>query len=406
MSDYIARHESCTQPSVSPDANLRAYARENGLQTALIAAKFNGTHKLYTYWGHTGIKSGDLVEVMVPRGRGREQETIKVRVWAVVPATRFKHDAIRTAKHLLRSRTSCANEAKRNAEAPMLQTWYNKVLRDIEPMPKTEHAKACVGEIDGMLSNGDAIDLKVTLSKEDHAYYAVMEHKPLEEVRKMFMCDFETRHDDQVDALARGNKVHRQLEKSLRLGEMYGEGPLATKDFSALEQHMAVQGVIDAYRASAGRPLVDFWNEGIRSGRMTGPIIPDNLPRTKRYRPTFRLSELETWPCGHQPKETPMSAKIENVTYVTLPNGARYDAKAMSAQQFFDAISALEKEVAKLDGISHKPRTLQQRIDELNGQIEQLSALCDSLHAAKEEPKTDSLGVPYGSADAATTNEA
>lgn len=405
MSEYVARHESCITPSAAPDANLRAYAAENGLQPALVAAKFSGTQKLYSYWGHTGMKSGDIVKVLVPRRTitGGTQEETEVRVWSVIPALGFTsttEGAVtshkRSAKHAHSIKRSASKAISYGSNSTMLQSWYIQALRDLEPLPKTEHAKACVGEIDGMLNNGDAVDYKVKIPPE---YYAVMEHKPLEEVRKMFQCDFEAFPDPRSELIRQqGEAAHRQMEKQLRLGEMYGNGSLAMRDFSELEQHAAIQHVIDSYRVKTGQTAFDA---RVRSGRMVGPASPDNLPRLKRYRPMFRLSELTDFgPCGRQPKETPMSAKIENVTYVTLPSGARYDAKSMSAQQFFDAIAALEKEVAKLDGVSHKPRALKQRIAELNVQIQQLSDLCDSLHAAKEEPKTDSLGVPYGNSAA------
>lgn len=388
MSEYIARHESCTTPSVGADANLRAYAAENGLQPALIAAKFSGTQKLYSYWGHTGMKSGDIVKVLVPRRTitGGTQEETEVRVWSVIPALGFTsttEGAVtshkRSAKHVHSIKRSASKAISYGSNSTMLQSWYIQALRDLEPLPKTEHAKSCVTEIDGML-NGDAIDYKITLPP---GYHAIMECKTQEEVRKMFQCDFEVR-DDQVDALARGNEVHRQLEKRLRLGERYDSG--IAKMLGLSEVARAIESPPEWMRAL---PV---------SGRWSGDVYDkDNLPRHK----PFRLSELTDFgPCGRQPKETPMSAKIENVTYVTLPSGARYDAKSMSAQQFFDAIAALEKEVAKLDGVSHKPRALKQRIAELNVQIQQLSDLCDSLHAAKEEPKTDSLGVPYGNSAA------
>lgn len=396
MSEYVARHENCITPAVAPDANLRAYARENGLQTALIAAKFSGTQKLYTYWGHTGIKPGDIVEVKVPRRSviGSVQETVRVCVWAAVPTTQFKNGApTRTAKHLLRVHRPASSEAVRISDGRMLQTWYNQVLRDIEPMPKTEHAKQCVSEIDGMLGVDPAVDGMLSDSvdidyKIDPAhrreYCADLEHMPLEELRKAFQRDF--------DQLTGTLPDKRSVEKQHRFAERFSMGPDSFLKMLDAQRGKAVP--IERFDPSSGT-----W-EG-----KTASI--DNLPRMKAHRPTFRLSELAYFgQCGRQPKETPMSAKIENVTFVTLPNGSRYDAKNLTAQQFFDAIASLEAEVTKLDKIGHKPRALQQRIDELNGQIEQLSALCDSLHAAKEEPKTDSLGVPYGSADAATANEA
>lgn len=396
MSDYIARHESCTQPSVSPDANLRAYARENGLQTALIAAKFNGTQKLYTYWGHTGIKSGDVVEVLVPRRTVHMQDKKEVRVWAVIPATQFKSGAVRAAKHLVRVCGVAAKAQQRNAEAPMLQIWYNQVMRDIEPVPKTDHAKRCVTEIDGMLSDDQAVDTKV---------------------------NWPLKADDRVDILARGSEVHRQVEKLRheeqlrRLAEIYGHGdiplgyhavmeykPLKAvremfqQDFSPLGQRVAAyegeklrdylistssfERMRDEWLKAAppkARPLqifideiVDFPLQQVRTGRTSGQSIPSNLP-----------------------KENTVSAKVETVTYVTLPNGARRDASTMKPEEFFDAIALLEREVKKLDGIERKPRALQERMADLESQIDQLASLCDSLHAKKEEPTSDLAKTTY-----------
>lgn len=375
MSDYIARLESCTTPSVGPDANLRAYAKENGLQTALVGVLFSGTRKVYTYWGHTGMKPGDRARVLVPRRDSGKQEEVVVCVRAVVPATQFKTgiegERARTAKHLQRISGIAAKAA--NYDSPTLQAWYNTVLRDIEPVPKTDHAKQCVDDIgimlgvdmavDGMLSDSVAIDYKIDPAHR-REYCADLEHMPLEELRKAFQRDF--------DQLTGTLPDKRSVEKQHRLADRFSMGPEAF--IKALEPRRGKAVPIERFDPSSGT-----W-EG-----KTASI--DNLPRMKAHRPTFRLSELAYFgQCGRQPKETPMSAKIENVTFVTLPNGSRYDAKNLTAQQFFDAIASLEAEVTKLDKIGHKPRALQQRIDELNGQIEQLSALCDSLHAAKATP--------------------
>lgn len=402
MSNYKGRAEDCTTPSRKPSASLVAHAKENGLETALVGVLFKGTpDKIYSYWGDTSMTRGNYVYVNV-------SGTIKrVRVVANIATTAFKADNTRTAKHAQQLSTKPASYDAIKLPgllSGVVQNWYNQALLETERVVPSEHAKQCVSDIDGMLASGEAVELKVTtgLTQEKLDYY-----------RRAYTPDPQTEY----------------YAKSLVEG-----------DYPKIESRVAAFLDRDAWRAGKGRALHTQWEEWARqagfppyagtvTGRISGASISDNLSKGDRvdqilgkridqivvdeslwahddkldplrFGPAlFRPSQLQTWDCPNTIKENAMTTKIETVTYVTLPNNSRRDAKSLSADEFFEAISALEKQVSKYEAITNKPRALQERIDETKTQIADLSALCDSLHATKVEATTAPPALP-GSTEA------
>lgn len=354
MSAYEGRFESTTTPSTNPDPNLVAYSTEQGLSTALLGVAFEGQlRKVYTYWGHTGIERGDYVVVNVPGCHGQQRKV--VRVQAVLPATGLKSGGT-PAKHFVRKL-----DDKPAARIPLYTTspgrhglvdaWVNTTSLHIKPYELTNHAKGCIGQIDGMLG--------MDLANDDHTDallfgFGAVDFKTQEEVRKMFQCDFSVLESRAL--AAQGEEYHRQMEKQMRLADRYGFGP---------------QEMLKAYA-----PV-----HGIATGRAPAT---DNLPRR------WRMKNLPLFEgCSAQPKETTVSAKIETITYVTLPNStARRDVKTLTKEEFFDAIAALEARHKQLDGVKRKPRALQEELDNLEGQITDLSNLCDQRFAKKVEAST------------------
>lgn len=381
MTEYLGRTVSCIAGTKYPDSNLASYAKEHGFETALLGVVFQGSagnpRKIYSYWGHTGVKRNHYLKVMVPRGNG--QEEVFVKVMSVLPATGIKENSRVTAKHMLQNtgarKITEGTPYIKAAPEEMIQRWRNEMCRDLLPMPKTEHAKSAINVIDGMLSDDLAMDFKA---------------------------------DDRVDALARGNEVHRQMEKQLRLAEGYSFGPLPPAYYAILE-HKPLEAVRKMFQQdfSALEPRVAAhegrrFREYLRETWLERQLARHKLVTPKARPPksvigTFRPSQLprletcsgritgQSLP-SNLPKENTVSAKIENVTYVTLPNStSRRDAKTLTAEEFFSAIGALEAEGRKLEAIQRKPRALQEKIEELDRQINDLSALCDSLHATKVE---------------------
>lgn len=227
MAEYIGRTGSCTEGRFHPDTNLTAYARSNGFQTALIGAKFKGTNKIYTYWGHTGMQRGDYARVLVPRSGSRQEEVV-VRIVAVIPAAELKQANGRTAKHI---QSVLVGHIPPSMKIPLpsesiVQGWCNAAAFYVVPAPITEHARKCIGEIDGALKEAptdntsfkgggtiDAIladnvlDIKAgvreqlvqasaraiaaDLSKLEAQYYAHMASMTQKDFYKQYMCDWQ-----------------------------------------------------------------------------------------------------------------------------------------------------------------------------------------------------------------------
>lgn len=356
MSAYEGRFESTTTARSTPDPNLAAYASEQGLSTALLGVVFAGSlKKVYTYWGHTGIKRGDYVVVNVPGGAGQQEKI--VRVQAVLPAASIK-SSWNGAKHFVRRLEGASPRIPLYTTSPdrsgFVGEWVNTTSLQIAPLELTNHARKCIGQIGGMLGvdpvNGDHADALLY-------GFGAIEWKTDEEVRKMFCGEFNGL--EQRALSAQGHEAHRQLEKALKLGNRYGFGPQ-----EMLKAYLPVHGTV--------------------TGR--GQAV-DNIPRrSKLYGDTPDMLIVDDLT---QPKETTVSAKIENVTYVTLPGAtSRRDAKTLSKEEFFDAIAALEARYKQLDGVKRKPRALQEELANLNQQIEDLSNLCDERFATKEKANT------------------
>lgn len=411
MTEYLGRTGSCTAGSKYPDHNLTAYAAEHGFETALLGVVFCGEgrpSKIYSYWGHTGIRRGHYIKVMVPSQRGRGQEEKFVKVMSVLPANGLKADNDRTAKHMLEhigTRASYTGAGRipiiNSAEPALIERWRVTTCNELLPLAKTEHARSAIGTIDGLLGvdpiNGDhqAVDYK---------------------------CK-----EDRIDALAFGHSVHRAMEKQARLGAMYGTGIKGVHDLSELEMRIAADYTMssDEYKQFE-RDTREQW-EKLRNKTLSR--LAQRMPSAPPYWSLKDLPQLGR--CGgtdtgrltgikpnlviidelfsDNPKESPMSTKVETVTYVTLA-GVRYEVSQVTAEQFFNGIAALEKEVAKLEGINNKPRALQEKIDDLNQQIQTLSRLCDEQHAAKStgpvaEPLTRADLVTYDNPTGKTPRE-
>lgn len=239
MADYIGRTADCTNGTAYPSHPLSSYAAANGFSTALLGVVFPPSpgqrpKKIYTYWGHTGIKDGDYVEVLVPRGS--KQEAVTVRVQAVLPADHFKDSGYGgygqyTAKHIykhLGKRQPGSTEIRFivRVGVTMIQEWVNATSLRIAPLPLTEHARKCISEIDGALKEapadstsfkGDgtidailadsALDIKTDvreqltqasaraiaadLSKLETQYYAHMRSITQQDIYKQYMCDWQ-----------------------------------------------------------------------------------------------------------------------------------------------------------------------------------------------------------------------
>lgn len=227
MAEYIGRTGSCTEGRFHPDTNLTAYARSNGFQTALIGAKFKGTNKIYTYWGHTGMQRGDYARVLVPRPGSRQEEVV-VRIVAVIPAAELKQANGRTAKHI---QSVLVGHIPPSLKIPLpsdpfTQSWRNAAAFDVVPAPVTEHARKCISEIDGALKEAPAdsmsfkgdgtidailadnvLDMKVDvreqltkasaraiaadLSKLETQYYAHMASMTQQDFYKQYVCDWQ-----------------------------------------------------------------------------------------------------------------------------------------------------------------------------------------------------------------------
>ncbi len=84
------------------------------------------------------------------------------------------------------------------------------------------------------------------------------------------------------------------------------------------------------------------------------------------------------------PEETPVSIKIETITYVNdIP------VHDLSDDAVFEIISRAEKEIERLQGISSRPIRITNRIDELRRGINELVKLLDARDKKDEEAKAD-----------------
>lgn len=375
MAEYIGRTGSCTEGRFHPDANLQAYARSNGFQTALIGAKFKGTNRLYTYWGHTGMKRGDYAKVLVPRGACQE-ETV-VRVAAVVPALELKQANCRTAKHI---KTMLDGEIPNSMKIPLpsdpfTQSWRNAASFDVVPAPATEHAKARMEEIDGVLETNGA------LCGYDYKF------GPLANAD---LSGLELRVTADAELVKRGEAMHKQFEHYMAMQNMTREEmmDMYQQDFNVVPpKEDRITDVLDHYRDTypmlpAGLSLADVPRDVIESIIKEYPDVGAGRPKT--FRPSY-LTDFGH--CGRETtKETIVSSKIETVVYVTLPGSSgRYTAESVTKEQYFNAIAQLERQIETLEKVKHKPASLHQEIEDLNKQIDDLGKLCD-LYYAKKEP--------------------
>lgn len=383
MAEYLGRTGSCTEGRFHPDTNLSAYAREHGFQTALIGAKFKGTNKLYTYWGHTGMQRGDYAKVLVPRPGSRQEETV-VRIAAVVPASELKQSSGRTAKHIQSVLVGGVSPSMRIPLPGDLftQSWRNEASFDIVPAELTEHAKSCMSEIDSVLGD-KAIDFKTApLVSADFSEL---------ELRVTAGSDAELR--------ARGKAMHRQFEHYMVMQDITPEQfrEMYQQEFAHVaptkEDHIA--DMVSSYRkrypkisdawtlpanlsAKQIEEMCDLRYDATRTGRLIGP---SNIPK-------FSFSGIiDHGSCGRTPTKETIMSKIENVVYVTLPGSTtRYTAESVSKEQYFTGIAALEKRIGLLENIENKPVSLQEEIDELKQQVVDLGTLCDSIYAKKTNP--------------------
>lgn len=411
MAEYLGRTGSCTEGRFYPDSNLAAYAREHDFQTALIGAKFKGTNRLYTYWGHTGMKRGDYAKVLVPRLGSRQEETV-VRIAAVVPALELKQASCRTAKHIQSVLEGSVPPSMKIPlpSDPFTQSWRNAVSFDIVPAPVTEHAKACMSEIDGVL-DGCGFDFKVNtgppaLFEKD---FSGLELRVAASIGEQ-LADSATRD---AALRARGEAVHKQFEHYMAMQSMTPEqfNAMYQQDFTSVpSKEDRVTDMLEHYRKAfpAISTLAHVPRDVIESIIKEHPAVGAGRP--KSFRPSY-LTDLG--PCGRisikapgtsnihgnsctqviiddlhnleTTQETIVSSKIETITYVTLPgHTSRIAAKDVSAAAYFDAIAALEAQIAKLEKISTKPRSLEEQIDDLRSQVRELAELCDLYHAKKE----------------------
>lgn len=370
MAEYLGRTGSCTEGRFHPDTNLTAYARSNGFQTALVGARFKGTNKIYTYWGHTGMQRGDYARVLVPRSGSRQEEVV-VRIVAVIPAAELKQANGRTAKHI---QSVLIGHIPPSLKIPLpsdpfTQSWRNATSFDVVPAPPTEHAKACVEEIDYVLGDGIAGSFKTgPLANAD-------------------LSGLELRVTADAELVKRGESVHRQFEHYMAMQDVTSDEFKAMyqqKFVSVPSKEDRITDVLD--RATypvlpPGLSLADVPRDVIESIIKEYPAVGAGRPKT--FRPSY-LTDLG--PCGRETtQETIVSAKIQNVVYVTLPGSTtRFVASEVKAEAYFEAIAALEAQIAKLEKISTKPVSLQQQIEELKGQVQQLADLCDSFYAKKE----------------------
>lgn len=400
MAEYIGRTGSCTEGRFHPDTNLTAYARSNGFQTALIGAKFKGTNKIYTYWGHTGMQRGDYARVLVPRSGSRQEEVV-VRIVAVIPAAELKQANGRTAKHI---QSVLIGHIPPSLKIPLpsdpfTQSWRNAAAFDVVPAPVTEHARKCISEIDGALKEAPAdsmsfkgdgtidailadnvLDMKVDvreqlvqasaraiaadLSELETQYYAHMRSMTQQDFYKQYM------HDWQVD-----------------------DKPESRKDLHPMRAGATVSG-----RWSGRTDWGNCPNQLV--GKRVDFILCDDLGdeevlqtlRNKQMTDVVQAMSAAP-PAKLQPfnpdvytKENILMSKIETVVYVTLPGSAgRYTAESVTKEQYFNAIAQLERQIETLEKVKHKPASLHQEIEDLNKQIDDLGKLCD-LYYAKKEP--------------------
>ena len=291
MAEYIGRTNSCMEGRFHPDANLTAYARSNGFQTALIGAKFKGTNRLYTYWGHTGMKRGDYAKVLVPRG-ARQEETV-VRVAAVVPALELKQANCRTAKHI---KTMLDGEIPNSMKIPLpsdpfTQSWRNAASFDVVPAPATEHAKACVEEIDGVLETNGA------LCGYDYKF------GPLANAD---LSGLELRVTADAELVKRGEAMHKQFEHYMAMQNMTREEMMNMyqQDFNVVpSKEDRITDVLDHYRATypmlpAGLSLADVPRDVIESIIKDYPAVGAGRPKNVPPFLPHRLRPL--WPRNHQ----------------------------------------------------------------------------------------------------------
>jgi hypothetical protein len=400
MAEYIGRTGSCTEGRFHPDTNLTAYARSNGFQTALIGAKFKGTNKIYTYWGHTGMRRGDYAKVLVPREFGARQEEVVVRIVAVIPAAELKQANGRTAKHI---QSVLIGHIPPSLKIPLpsdpfTQSWRNAAALDVVPAPMTEHARKCVSEINDALKEAPAdsmsfkgngtidailadnvLDMKVDvreqlvqasaraiaadLSELETQYYAHMRSMTQQDFYKQYMHDWQA--DDKPES-----------RKDLRPARIAATTParMGGRTYWDSCPNQLVGKRVDFILCD---DLGDEEMQASRNKQMT------DVAQAMSAAPPAKLQPFNP---DVYTKENILMSKIETVVYVTLPGSTgRYTAESVTKEQYFNAIAQLERQIETLEKVKHKPASLHQEIEDLNKQIDDLGKLCD-LYYAKKEP--------------------
>ena len=166
----------------------------------------------------------------------------------------------------------------------------------------------------------------------------------------------------QRDPVEVGNEIHTRL---------------ADMDFAELEQRVMAQML-----ESIG---VDFANQKRRSMEQMLETLDRVLPHLGKPDcfPYFFTHSPDRY-TKPNPEETPVSIKIETITYV---NGI--PVHDLSDDAVFEIISRAEKEITRLEGISARPARIDKRIAELRAGIDELVKLLDERDKKDEEAKAD-----------------
>lgn len=160
-----------------------------------------------------------------------------------------------------------------------------------------------------------------------------------------------------------GNEIHTKM---------------ANMDFAELEQRVMAQ-MLETHFG------VDFAKQKRRSMAQMLETLDSVLPHLGKPDcfPYFFTHSPDRY-TKPNPEETPVSIKIETITYVNdIP------VHDLSDDAVFEIISRAEKEIERLKGISNRPARISKRIEELNDGISELVKLLDERDKKDEEAKAD-----------------